>query len=527
QQRQASSSMMSQKQPQLQQALTPSRSYLMAGSASPAPPQSPASLNTPLSKSGSGEGGRSGGGGKSETKVPKPPKPPEKPLVPYMRYSRRVWERVKLDNPNLKLWEVGKIIGQMWRELGDDEKQEFVEEYEADKAQYSEVLRQYHNSPQYLAWLAVKERAERLAEEDAANAASANATAAAAIAAKREGRGHHHHNSMDHNQLGDHPDADGGHRSGDPGWALGVNGFLWDDELDEAWSIRHAATVRYRRNHRLLLDVLSEARVPDGRQLVPPARVHSLRRQCESLEAHNSRLSTELAALETQHGERRAQMQRWTERFRQAMRDSLEAKPKPDFAKLLARAQEDAAAGRLGNEDARLAPLQPIATTSVSPPPPPPQQQQQQQQPLAPPLPSSPQQQQQPMMQDSRQSAPVPAPHQPHHLQQQQQLLPPPPPPPPPPRRLHPFRSLRSRLLNGEKRKRKRNQLRRRLRKRLLSSSSSQPQIRLLGLRLQSRRQPSRITALLNSSSSSIISQIIQPPIRSRHLLATLLRSTQ
>ena len=121
--------------------------------------------------------------------MPKPPKAPEKPLLPHMRYSHRVWDGVKAKNPDHKLWEIGKIIGSMWRELAEAEKQEFNDEYEMERVirqtqrtellwesliistccslqqEYERAMTVYKGSPAYQAYIQAKARGSAVIED--------------------------------------------------------------------------------------------------------------------------------------------------------------------------------------------------------------------------------------------------------------------------------------------------------------------------------------------------------------------------
>uniref|UniRef100_A0A8P0PDD3 SWI/SNF-related matrix-associated actin-dependent regulator of chromatin subfamily E member 1 n=1 Tax=Canis lupus familiaris TaxID=9615 RepID=A0A8P0PDD3_CANLF len=160
--------------------------------------------------------------------IPKPPKPPDKPLMPYMRYSRKVWDQVKASNPDLKLWEIGKIIGGMWQDLTDEEKQEYLNEYEAEKIEYNESMKAQHNSPAYLAYINAKSRAEAALEEESR---------------QRQSR----------------------MEKGDP------------DDYDDGFSMKPTATARFQRNHHV-------------RSVVTTARMQVLKRQVQSLMVHQRKL---------------------------------------------------------------------------------------------------------------------------------------------------------------------------------------------------------------------------------------------
>ncbi len=65
-----------------------------------------------------------------------------------------MWHRVREENKDSQLWDIGRKIGALWRELDDCEKQVYQEEFEMDKAEYDRQMKTYQNSAAYQAYLA-------------------------------------------------------------------------------------------------------------------------------------------------------------------------------------------------------------------------------------------------------------------------------------------------------------------------------------------------------------------------------------
>ncbi|XP_050303544.1 pre-mRNA 3' end processing protein WDR33-like isoform X2 [Anthonomus grandis grandis] len=235
------------------------------------------------------------GKGKTETKLLKAPKAPEKPLMPYMRYSRKVWDTVKAQNSDLKLWEIGKIIGSMWRDLPEDQKQEFIEEYEIEKLEYEKSLKTYHNSPAYQAYIQAKNKGKSAQGTDGDT---------------------HERVSSSSKQSADR--------------RIEIQPAEDEEDQDDGYSVKHLAYARYLRNHRLINEIFSDSVVPDVRSVVTTGRMQVLKRQVQSLTMHQKKLEAELQQIEEKFEAKKRKFVESSEQFQEELKKVKHSKPAVD-----------------------------------------------------------------------------------------------------------------------------------------------------------------------------------------------------
>jgi len=231
-------------------------------------------------------------------KIPKPPKQPDKPLPAYMRYSRKVWEKVKSLHPEMKMWDIGKLIGEQWRNLPEDERQGFFAEYEVEKSEYQEAMKSYHNSSAYREWLKAKEKAQQALQEQ----------------------------QMMEKMIGQQLPKE------EPRFQLQQ---VEDDDDEADFAKKHIAASRFQRNHRLITEIFSEAIVPDSKSIVTKPRLENLKRQVQSLMQHQRKLESEIQDMEEKFGAKKRKILQHSEEFEEEMKKLAEPppplpSPKPD-----------------------------------------------------------------------------------------------------------------------------------------------------------------------------------------------------
>uniref|UniRef100_A0A2K5BX26 HMG box domain-containing protein n=1 Tax=Aotus nancymaae TaxID=37293 RepID=A0A2K5BX26_AOTNA len=196
----------------------------------------------------------------------------------------------------------------MWslRDLTDEKKQEYLNEYEAENIKYNKSMKAYHNSPAYLAYINAKSRAEAALEEESR---------------QRQSR----------------------MEKGEP--YMSIQPAEDPDDYDEGFSMKHTATARFQKNHRLISEILSTSVVPDVRSVVTTARMQVLKRQVQSLIVHQGKLEAELLQIEERHQKKRKFLES-TDSFNNELKRLCGLKVEVDMEKIaaeIAQAEEQAA----------------------------------------------------------------------------------------------------------------------------------------------------------------------------------------
>lgn len=220
------------------------------------------------------------------------PKGPDRPLLPYMRYSRKMWEELKLEGK--RVWEVGKIIGQKWRELAEEDKQPYLDAYESEKVVYLEQVKVYKNSTAYKRWLEAKQQADAAPPPSAPQHNEYGPPPPQVIAPPpRQSSADAHHAMMQQNQ---------------------------DSGEDEYITMKQVSSARFHRNHRLMLELFNSVPVPDMRSVVTKTRFNVLKKQVQSLQMHQRKLDEELKQFDVRFAVKKRKFLEDSENFKRELK---------------------------------------------------------------------------------------------------------------------------------------------------------------------------------------------------------------
>ncbi|KAG2499803.1 hypothetical protein HYH03_002099 [Edaphochlamys debaryana] len=76
-------------------------------------------------------------------KKAKDPNAPKKPCGAYMWFCKEMREAVKADNPGASVTDIGRRLGELWKEANEEEKRKFHKLADEDKERYNRENARY------------------------------------------------------------------------------------------------------------------------------------------------------------------------------------------------------------------------------------------------------------------------------------------------------------------------------------------------------------------------------------------------
>ncbi|RJE18329.1 hypothetical protein PHISCL_09341 [Aspergillus sclerotialis] len=78
----------------------------------------------------------------------KDPNAPKRGLSAYMFFANEQREKVREDNPGISFGQVGKMLGEKWKNLSDEDRRPYEEKAAADKKRYEDEKASYNAQQQ-------------------------------------------------------------------------------------------------------------------------------------------------------------------------------------------------------------------------------------------------------------------------------------------------------------------------------------------------------------------------------------------
>ena len=98
---------------------------------------------------------------KGKKRYPKSPGAPKQPLSGYVHFLNDRREAVRKESPDMSFAEISKKLAQEWSQLGQEEKQKYVERAELDKERYSREFQEYQQTDDYKDFMAQQETVKK------------------------------------------------------------------------------------------------------------------------------------------------------------------------------------------------------------------------------------------------------------------------------------------------------------------------------------------------------------------------------